>query len=96
MTRISMIWLTLYFVVPLVQATSDQERAWDEEIYKKGKSFKIKRSNAFDIINSNHQNNLPEGIKGELGHSNNCLAITIFKNRLFIAWRSSPTHFASS
>jgi len=56
----------------------------------------MKTSAAFDVINSNHQDNLPDGIRGELSHSNNCLAITYYMSRLFVAWRSSPTHFASS
>jgi hypothetical protein len=87
--------VALVLIASLTQATTDQERAWDEQIYNDGKSFKMKTSDAFDIINSNHQGNLPEGIKGQLSHSNNCLAITIFGGRLFAAWRSSPTHFAS-
>ena len=53
-------------------------------------------SPAFDIINSNNETNLPDGIKGGIEHSNNCLAIQIFNERLFIAWRSSHTHFASN
>lgn len=63
------------------------------------KNFKISKiSEAFDIVNSHEKDvydKLPEGIKGELGHSNNCLAIKIFKDRLFMAWRSGPYHFAS-
>jgi len=29
-------------------------------------------------------------------HSNNCVGAIVFKDRLFMAWRSGPTHFASS
>ena len=55
----------------------------------------MKISEAIDVVNSNYQENLPDGIKGLLGPSNNCLAIKIFKGRLYVAWRSAPWHFAS-
>jgi len=88
--------LVLSGVLAANVAPDEQARQWDLEIASTPeKQYKLTASEAKDIINSNHQDNLPDGIKGQLGHSNNCLAVAIFNKRLFVAWRSSPTHFAS-
>lgn len=39
------------------------------------------------------QSKLPPNV--DIMNSNNCLSIALFESRLFIAWRSAPTHFAS-
>jgi hypothetical protein len=36
---------------------------------------------------------LPPGI--DIMSSNNCLSITQYDGKLFVGWRSAPTHFAS-
>jgi len=39
-----------------------QSRVWDEEIHKEGLKMDLIASPAFNIINSNNQTNLPDGI----------------------------------
>ncbi len=37
---------------------------------------------------------LPPGVEVQRG--NNCVGIAYFEGRLFVAWRSAPSHFASA
>lgn len=71
--------------------TADPYRQMDEKIAQEGQYWDVTAGEPRIIISK--QSRLAPGIN--IMNSNNCLSMAFFQQRLFIAWRSAPTHFAS-
>jgi len=73
----------------------EQARQWDEELHAEGSSG----ANNWVLVQDDPRivisrfKRLPKEIK--IRSSNNCLSISEFDGKLFIAWRTAPFHFAS-
>ncbi|MCB9185728.1 MAG: hypothetical protein H6601_03195 [Flavobacteriales bacterium] len=76
-------------MLPLLEVAADDPALHDEG-FDFGKDYCPQLSNPYWLIPSV---DLPEGVNPQ--NSNNNVCITIFKKRLFLAFRTGPTHFAS-
>lgn len=76
-------------MLPQLEVAPDDPALHDEG-FDFGKNYCPQLSNPYWLIPSDH---LPEGVAPQ--KSNNNVSITIFKKRLFLAFRTGPTHFAS-
>lgn len=85
--------LTTVLVGCMVAAAiaEDPYRKMDEAIAREGSYWDIVAKPPRIIVSKSSP--LPPGI--DIQSSNNCLSITLFDGKLFIAWRTAPTHFAS-
>lgn len=75
--------------LPDLTEAPDDPSLFDSE-FDSEKEFCVKLSDPFWLIPSDH---LPEGVEPQ--NSNNNVSITIFSQRLYVAFRTGPTHFAS-
>src|SRR3989338_3220796 len=93
--------LHVIFVSTLVftcfAATPHEQLKWDREIINNGINEGVPKLTGFRTIVSHDSKQLnvqlPTTIKPD--KSNNCVGITEYKGRLFVGWRSAPSHFAS-
>lgn len=80
---------TLGEMLPSLYVSPDDPALYDEDS-DLGKEYCVELSDPYWIIPSTL---LPDGVDPQ--RSNNNVSITIFQQRLFLAFRTGPTHFAS-